>query len=373
MGLISHCGKDFAMKRIKERIETSAGVQWVTGYSRKEVEQKKRAIIEEDIRKSLQLNVKTAPLFQSYAEAYIIRYKQRKIGANTMVGYQSYLVNHLYPAFGPSPIDSITIDRIQDFMLLEADNGCARGTIDKIMQLLKQIMDSAVEDEWIPRNPCKSKKLYNPSEKQNKVLPYAPSVYKQIERLLPLLPTETDRLYVGLSMYTGLRQGEIIALRWEDIDFDLGFIHVRHAIQYAAKNVGSIKAPKTDNGVRDIPMMNQLQIILEGLKKDQGFVLCGKRKVAEDTPMTQQMVRNMDIRVNKFFKEHGIEEKFKSHRMRHTVLTLLNNSRLADDKSLQAWAGHRDAAFTRRQYMTPQEEQLQVVGNGFSDYIASLL
>ena len=71
---------------------------------------------------------------------------------------------------------------------------------------------------------------------------------------------------------------------------------------------------------------------------------------------------------------YGIEEKFKSHRMRHTVLTLLNNSRLAaDDKSLQAWAGHRDAAFTRRQYMTPQEEQLQVVGNGFSDYIASLL
>ena len=69
----------------------------------------------------------------------------------------------------------------------------------------------------------------------------------------------------------------------------------------------------------------------------------------------------------------GIEEKFKSHRMRHTVLTLLNNSRLADDKSLQAWAGHRDAAFTRRQYMTPQEEQLQTVGNGFSEYISSLL
>ena len=66
--------------------------------------------------------------------------------------------------------------------------------------------------------------------------------------------------------------------------------------------------------------------------------------------------------------EHGIEEPFKSHRMRHTVLTLLNNSRLADDKSLQAWAGHRDAAFTRRQYMTPQEEQLQTVGNGFSEY-----
>lgn len=54
--------------------------------------------------------------------------------------------------------------------------------------------------------------------------------------------------------------------------------------------------------------------------------------------MTRQMVRNMDIRVNKFFESHGIEEKFKSLRMRYTVLTLLNNSRPADEKSLQASA-----------------------------------
>ena len=225
------------MKRIKERIETSTGVQWVTGYSRKEVEQKKRAIIEEDIRRSLQMQVKTAPLFQAYAEAYMTRYKLRKIGANTMVGYRSYLTNHLYPNFGDLPIDSITVDRVQDFMLLEADNGSAKASINRIMQLLTQIMDSAVEDELILKNPCKSKRLYNPSEKQQKVLPYSPGVYKQMERLLPLLPTDTDKLYLGLSMYAGLRQGEIVALRWEDVDFDLGFIRVRRAIQYAAKNV----------------------------------------------------------------------------------------------------------------------------------------
>ena len=80
----------------------------------------------------------------------------------------------------------------------------------------------------------------------------------------------------------------------------------------------------------------------------------------------------MDSRINKFLKQNGVSEVFKSHRMRHTVLTLLNNSRLADDKSLQAWAGHKDAAFTRRQYMDPQDEQLQVVGKMFSNYVSSL-
>ena len=104
------------------------------------------------------------------------------------------------------------------------------------------------------------------------MLPYSPGVYTQMERLLPLLPTDTDKLYLGLSMYAGLRQGEIVALRWEDVDFDLGFIRVRRAIQYAAKNVGTIKPPKTDNGVRDIPMMGQLRAILEALRKDEGLI-----------------------------------------------------------------------------------------------------
>ena len=65
------------------------------------------------------------------------------------------------------------------------------------------------------------------------------------------------------------------------------------------------------------------------------------------------------------YKEQGEAEE-------NTVLTLLNNSQATDDKSLQAWAGHKDAAFTRRQYMTPQAEQLYKVSNNFSDYLAAM-
>ena len=72
------------------------------------------------------------------------------------------------------------------------------------------------------------------------------------------------------------------------------------------------------------------------------------------------------------FASCGIKEKFLTHRMRHTVLTLLNNSGKADDKSLQTWAGHKDAAFTRRQHMTPQNEQLHKVSTEFSEYFAAM-
>lgn len=360
-------------KRIRERIDTSGGIRWVTGASRKEIEERKREIIEANYRKFISESSMDIPLFQPYAEGYIIRYKQRKIAANTLVGYNGYLNNHLIPAFGKFQLDRITVNSVQDFMLHEADKGCAKATIDKMMQLLSQIMDSAVEDEFILRNPCKSKRLYNPSAKQKKVKAYPPGLYKRIEGLLTLVSHENDRLYLGLCLYTGLRQGEIVALRWEDVDFPAGFIHVQHTIQYAGKNVGTLKTPKTENGFRDVPIMQQLKTLLLQFQKPEGFILGGQRQAGQDMLMTHQAVKNMDMRINDLLKANGIKEPFYSHRMRHTVLTLLNNSRLADDKSLQAWAGHQDAAFTRRQYMNSQEEQMQQVGNAFSEYISTLL
>lgn len=360
-------------KRIRERIDTSGGIRWVTGASRKEIEERKREIIENEFRNGLLEVTKSIPQFQPYAEAYIARYKQRKIAANTLVGYRGYLKNHLFPMFGIIQIDKITVNSVQDFMLLETDRGCAKATIDKVMQLFSQIMDSAIEDEYIIRNPCKSKRLYNPSEKQKKIKAYTAGIYKRIEGLLPYAAHENDRLYLGLCLYTGLRQGEIIALRWEDVDFPAGFIHVQHTVQYAGKNVGTLKIPKTENGFRDVPIMRQLKNLLIQFQKPEGFILGGQRQVGQDMLMTHQAVKSMDMRINDLLKANEINEPFYSHRMRHTVLTLLNNSRLADDKSLQAWAGHQDAAFTRRQYMNSQEEQMQQVGNAFSEYISSLL
>ena len=212
---------------------------------------------------------------------------------------------------------------------------------------------------------------YNPSEKIKKVLPYEPNTFRKIEALLPSLNKENDRLYLALSMYTGMRQGEIIALRWEDIDMDKGFIRINCAASFGGRNKPKQKDPKTDNGKRAIPILDQLRVALGDCSGKSGYILHGCKQTDETAIMSKQAVKNMDDRINKAFHDFGIHETFHSHRMRHTIVTLLNNSRLADDKSLQAWAGHSDAAFTRKQYMVSQEEQLQKVGEQFSTYLAS--
>lgn len=356
------------MTRKKERIMTSTGIKWATGKSHADIEKKKRDLIEADL---LGLEDQI-PTFHDYADSFVRRYKDKKVSANTRIGYHSYLKNHLYPAFGALKITQITVNVIQDWMNDEADKGLSKKMIHNIKQLLTQILDSAVEDEIIPRNPCTSKKLFNPSTAKTIVLPYAPSVYKQFEEALPTIPSENDRLYAALSIYCGMRKGEILALRWEDIDLESGFIHIRRATQYAAKNVPTLKEPKTENGVRDIPILDQMLPFLDGAEKKSGFILHGRKQTDLDRPMSQQGARMMEERINRHFAEHGIKEVFLTHRMRHTVLTLLNNSGEADDKSLQAWAGHKDAAFTRRQYMASQEEQLSKVGKSFGHYLAAI-
>lgn len=355
------------MKRIKERVETSDGIKWATGTTRQEVEQRKREIIEEDLSKQS----KKIPDFKSYATGYIALFKQRKVSENTMVGYSGYLKKHLFPAFGNIQLNMITVNAIQSFMNEEADKGYARASISKIMQLFTQVMDSAVEDGFIPWNPCKSKKLFNPSDKVEEIKPYEPHIFRQIEALLPTIEKENDRLYLALSMYTGMRQGELIALRWEDIDMSEGFIRINSAASFGGRNKPKGKAPKTDSGRRPIPILKQLKEALGNIDGKSGLILHGCKQKDNSVIMSKQAVKNMDERINKAFLSAGIPEPFFSHRMRHTIVTLLNNSRLADDKSLQTWAGHSDSAFTRRQYMTSQEEQLKAVSVEFSKYLSA--
>ena len=152
---------------------------------------------------------------------------------------------------------------------------------------------------------------------------------------------------------------------------DEGFIHVNTAASFGGKNKPKEKQPKTEGGKRPIPILHQLKTALGDISGKSGYILHGCKQTDLTVIMSKQAVKNMDERINKAFRDNGISEPFFSHRMRHTILTLLNNSRLADDKSLQTWAGHSDAAFTRRQYMTAQEEQLQVVAAAFSSYLSA--
>lgn len=181
--------------------------------------------------------------FGAYAQNWLSRYKSN-LKATTLKGYRSYLRKHLLPAFDEMNLLEISVDDLQDF--LNDRKELARKTLREFIVFLRQIFDSAIEDKRLNFNPARSKKLHNPSDKVTvrEALP--------LEAILQILQDifgleEDERRLMALLLLTGMRRGEVLGLRWEDIDFEKKMISVQRNITFPT-NQPNITTPKTENG-----------------------------------------------------------------------------------------------------------------------------
>lgn len=276
--------------------------------------------------------------------------------------------NHILPFFGKMPVNQISSDDIQRYINEKAAS-YTQKTIKEHINLIRPIFDSAVEDGIIAKNPCHSTRLKIIGNKSRKVLAYTEEEFKQFESLLVKL-TDTCQLFLALSLYTGMRQGELFGLRWENIDLGEKLIHVTQAVAWPSQNQGVVKSPKTDHGTRVIIIIPQLMEVLKSHQLDSGYVLRSENQDG-DKPMTQQAVKCLKARIQTFAKSNHITVPFLTHRARHTVVTFMNNAG-ADDVSITGIIGHSDVAFTKRQYANLQTAQLERGMDSFSKYIAAI-
>lgn len=159
---------------------------------------------------------------------------------------------------------------------------------------------------------------------------------------------------VTLFCLTGMRRGEAIALRWEDIDWEAGMIHVRKNAPYI-KGAPVLGTTKTTNGMRDIPVIGNLKELLE--PEENGYILHGRE--SEKLLPQCTFVRNWD-RIGVQIELYGAT----SHILRHTFLTLLAGEGI-DPKTIQAIAGHGDIAITMNRYVHAQNELICNAGKTF--------
>lgn len=120
-------------------------------------------------------------------------------------------------------------------------------TVSEKLSIIHTIFHYAFEDEIIDRNPVDTVRL--PSHAKPDVEPLSTD---DVRRLLNA-SEGWFRNFLAISVYTGMRTGEVIALQWEDMDLEAGYIRVRHSITR-----GLLSTPKTKASVRDIPIMPAL-------------------------------------------------------------------------------------------------------------------
>jgi len=304
------------------------------------------------IAQTIQATTKKAPTFKEYAEHWLKTYKAEKVKPKTLKGYSDIIKCHFVPAWGDKPIDEIRVEDVQSFLNDRKEH--SKKSLTEMRTLLKQILNSAVSDKLTDSNPAADKRVYIPIEAKGKVERRALTVEELRDVIMQLDKLQGfDRLYLAIVAYTGMRRGEVLGLKWEDIDFDKNEIHVRRNVTHTS-NKPIIGTPKTEKGKRDIP-------IIEGLlkhltpAKSSGFIISHDKTPEE--PLTMSAFKNMWKRIKKDIDIIS-ESNVTSHGFRHTLATMLYQDGV-DVKTIQAIIGHADVSTTMNIYVHADDSKKQ--------------
>jgi integrase len=289
------------------------------------------------------------------------RFIEQTVAPQTAREYRRYLNNNILPFFGKMDIEDIDWRDVQLFYDGLASN--ARQTVHKRKIVLSRLLQIAVGDKVISVDPTKNKKLVYSRIVHERAVPDLEE-YRQIAAAIPSLSQSHYRLYMALIAFTGMRRGEALALRWENILFDKNEIFIDQSVRLDKNDNGEaeLKAPKTKAGVRKVPMIEALKNILLPHRKDQGFVVTDART---DKPVHTDATFNTMWRYIK--KELGIEE-FSSHSFRHAVATLYIANGV-DIKTTQTILGHSQASTTMNIYAHAVPRNIENAAKLFNEII----
>lgn len=282
------------------------------------------------------------------------------IKESTYANYSSIVFNHLIPILGEIPLNKINNQILQQLILdkykngrMDNTGGLSDKTIKDISMLLKTSFKSAIKSELISGfdldfsypKISKEEKIYVLSMKEQKILTNYIISNKS-----------TKNFGILLTLYTGLRIGELCALKWEDINFKKNILNVNKTIQrvyikYKDNNSVSkviITNPKTKNAFREIPLNSEFANLLKEFKtKDSDYILSGRGKWVE--PRTYRKY------FNKLLVKCNISH-INFHSLRHTFAT--NCIRLgADYKTVSELLGHSSINITLNLYVHSQMSQ----------------
>ena len=292
-----------------------------------------------------------SPLLKDYSLEWLKR--KRKLKDTTKANYRKYLNEYILPVLGNKKVNQITVSNVQE--MLDHYKHLSFKTLKDAKGVLSQILKYAVSDELIKKNPCDSVDIEIPSDKKKirQALPLAQ--YKEIISSLDKLELQ-DRRFLALCMYTAMRRGEVLGLRWEDIEN--GIMHVRRNVTHPQQNTPMITTPKTEAGVRNIPIVEPLAPVLSPAEK-VGFIIGGNQ------PLCLSAYRAMWTRINKTIDMHGATP----HVLRHSYLTYAVGE-TTDYKTVQGISGHADLNTLLNTYAHPQQEKVVELAKNMTRILA---
>lgn len=282
---------------------------------------------------------------------------QRDVKPATYANYHYKLVKYVFPYIGDQLLNELTPESGKQLIHEWVVYGLSVSTMKTTFRILCQSLNEAKNMDYLKENPFSTTKL--PKEKKHKVR----SLSKQEQQCLETIVDQeesTKSLPTYMALYTGMRIGELAALRWSEIDFDRNLIQVSHTYQRIPLAKGNQKTQlvydtaKTDAAVRVIPFDKKLKRKLLQLKtKATGeYVFSQNNRPVEPRLLTYHFHR---------LRKRARIQDIHFHQLRHTFATRCLEAQ-GDISSVSALLGHTSTQLTLDTYADSMiEQRIQVI------------
>ena len=256
------------------------GVKYASGTTRRELEEKARAIREKYIEG---VNPRNMTFHQVVLEWFNVIKRPRIKTEASLRNYRNAINVHILPMFPQMQLLQ-AVRRANLQACLDACAGMNQTTVGLVKSVLQHSIIYAVTEGLLARNIAESLALpetKTPKEKQS-------IGDETATRLLSISQTAQNGLMIPLLYYLGLRRGEVLALQWGDFDWNAKTVHIQRAYDFTSKKPGENEAPKTFNGSRTVPVPDVLLDILRPLRGLPHILLLSDKG---NLPLTQARFR----------------------------------------------------------------------------------
>lgn len=307
-------------------------------------------------------------------------YVKANCSQRTFDGYESIIKNHLIPALGHIQLKQLQPQGIQSYYGQACERLSAR-TVHHQHRILSESLKYAVRQGYLGRNPCELVDAPSPRKKAMRTL-----TPDEAEVLLKMAQDSQYYPVIYTAISSGLRQAELLGLRWRDIDADIMRSISVSQVLYKRRGVYIFKEPKTDHSRRLVSMTPKLATFLRQYKQDRKALW---RELGKELSLDDLVFANIDDKpldpsmlshnFGKIAKKAGLQG-VRFHDLRHTFASLMLLRRVPA-KVISEALGHASVAFTMDTYshimagmqsdaMALLDEVLPAANNGASGIYA---
>lgn len=315
----------------------------VYGKTYQEVKQKLTILKAKHLESAEKINLYLGT-FADWLNFWFTSKVRNEVKPTTYSSYYRMITKYILPSIGENRLKQLTIEKIQYFVYFLQAEGLSSGTIYNIMSIVKNCLNEAKIQGYVSENPCQFISLPKMEKKEIQVLTIV-----QQKKIEAKALQEHWCSPVILSLYSGMRVGEISGLKWGDIDFQKNLIHVKRTVSRIV-NENSFEAktriiegpPKSKYSNRQIPLAKNLKDYLKQYQQQAAseYVISFNQGLTEP--------RTITYRFKKLLKDADVQD-INFHILRHTFATRCIEKGV-DIASLSKILGHQSTKMTLDTY-----------------------